>query len=111
MANLAFDFNKIKRTYFNVAMKDGTKLQVMMPKKRTFEKVKALTDLQQDENADISDVVETLAGVMADCLSNNMNKVEITPDQVASQYDIEEMTEFIGEYYNKFVGGIQSNPN
>ena len=110
MANLSFNFNKIKRTFFNVTLKDGTALQVKMPTKNTFGKVQALRTLQEDENADIDDVMDTMAGVMADCLSNNLNGVKVDPEQL-EDYDIEEMTAFIGEYYEKFVGGIQSNPN
>lgn len=110
MANLSFDFNKIKRTFFNVTLKDGTALQVKMPKKKTFGKVKALRTLQEDENADIDDVMDTMAGVMTDCLSNNLNGVKVEPEQLEN-YDIEEMTAFIEEYYEKFVGEIQNNPN
>ena len=110
MANLSFDFNKIKRTFFNVKLKDGTALQVKMPTKKTFGKVKALRTLQEDENADIDDVMDTMAGVMADCLSNNLNGVKVEPEQLEN-YDIEEMTAFIEEYYEKFVGEIQNNPN
>ena len=110
MANLSFDFNKIKRTFFNVTLKDGTALQVKMPKKKTFGKVQALRTLQEDENADIGDVMDTMAGVMADCLSNNLNGVKVEPEQLEN-YDIEEMTAFIEEYYEKFVGEIQNNPN
>ena len=110
MANLSFNFNKIKRTFFNVTLKDGTALQVKMPKKKTFGKVKALRTLQEDENADIDDVMDTMAGVMADCLSNNLNGVKVEPEQLEN-YDIEEMTAFIEEYYEKFVGEIQNNPN
>ena len=110
MANLSFDFNKIKRTFFNVTLKDVTSLQVKMPKKKTFGKVKALRTLQEDENADIDDVMDTMAGVMADCLSNNLNGVKVEPEQLEN-YDIEEMTAFIEEYYEKFVGEIQNNPN
>ena len=76
MANLSFDFNKIKRTYFNVKLKDGTVLQVKMPTKNTFGKVQALNRLQEDENADVADVMDTMAAVMADCLSNNLNGVK-----------------------------------
>ena len=110
MANLSFDFNKIKRTFFNVTLKDGTALQVKMPKKKTFGKVKGLRTLLEDENADIDDVMDTMAGVMADCLSNNLNGVKVEPEQLEN-YDIEEMTAFIEEYYEKFVGEIQNNPN
>lgn len=111
MANLSFNFNKIKRTFFNVTLKDGTALQVKMPTKNTFGKVQALNRLQGDENADVGDVIDTMAGVMADCLSNNLNGIKVNADQIAEEYDIEEMTAFITEYYEKFVGGIQNNPN
>ncbi len=111
MANLSFNFNKIKRTFFNVTLKDGTALQVKMPTKNTFGKVQALNRLQQDENADVGDVIDTMAGVMADCLSNNLNGIKISGDQITEKYDIEEMTAFIADYYEKFVGGIQNNPN
>lgn len=111
MADLSFNFNKIKRSFFNVTLKDGTVLQVKMPTKNTFEKVQALNRLQQDENADVGDVIDTMAGVMADCLTNNLNGVKINAAQIAEEYDIEEMMSFIAEYYEKFIGGIQSDPN
>ena len=63
MANLSFNFNKIKRTYFNVTLKDGTVLQVKMLTKNTFGKVQALNRLQQDENADVGDVIDTMAAL------------------------------------------------
>lgn len=111
MANLSFNFNKIKRTFFNVTLKDGQTLQVKMPTKNTFGKVQALRNLQQDDDADVDDVIDTMAGVMADCLNNNLNGIKVDPGQIAAEYDIEEMTAFIGDYYEKFVGGIQNNPN
>lgn len=111
MANLSFDFNKIKRSFFNVTLKDGTALQVKMPTKKTFGKVQALRLLQDDEKADIGDVMDTMAGVMADCLSNNLNGIKVSQKQISEDYDIEEITAFIGDYYEKFVGGIQNNPN
>ena len=40
-----------------------------------------------------------------------MNGIKVNADQIAEEYDIEEMTAFIAEYYEKFVGGIQNNPN
>lgn len=111
MANLSFNFNKIKRSFFNVTLKDGQQIQVKMPTKNTFEKVRALSALQQDENADVDDVIDTMAGVMADCLNNNLNDFKIKQEEIAAEYDIEEMTAFIADYYEKFVGGIQNNPN
>lgn len=111
MANLSFNFNNIKRTFFNVVLKDGQTLQVKMPKKNTFSKIKALQNIQTDENANIEDIMDTLAGVMAECLSNNMNGVEIKTADIAEDYDIEEMQAFIADYYSQFVGSIADNPN
>lgn len=111
MANLSFDFNKIPRTFFNVKLKDGTALQVKMPTVKTFSKVQALTQLQADDTSSVADVMETMAGVMADCLNNNMNGVKVDGKQIAKDYDLEEMTAFIMDYYEKFVGGIADNPN
>lgn len=111
MANLSFNFNKIKRSFFNVELKDGQKLQVKMPTKRTFEKLQSLKDMQADEDASVNDVMDTMAGVMCDVLNNNLNGVRVDPADIAEQYDLEEMTAFIAEYYEKFVGGLQNNPN
>ena len=111
MADLSFDFNKIKRTFFNVTLKDGTVLKVKMPTKTTFGKVQALNRLQQDQNADVDDVIDTIAGVMTDCLSNNLNGIHVSGEQIAEEYDLQEMMMFIRGYYEKFVGGIQNNPN
>ena len=57
-----------------------------MPTKNTFGKVQALNRLQQDENADVGDVIDTMAGVMADCLSNNLNGIKVNADQIADDY-------------------------
>ncbi len=38
MANLSFDFNKVKRSFMTVTLKDNRKLIVKMPMKKTFEK-------------------------------------------------------------------------
>lgn len=111
MANLSFNFNKINRTFFNVTLKDGRKLQVKMPKKSTFGKVSALQAMQDDENATAEDVMDTFAGILAECLSNNLSGERVTAEEIAEDYDIEEMKGFISEYYEKFVGSIQQNPN
>lgn len=112
MANISFDFNKIKRSFFNVTLKSGQTLQVKMPTKRTFGKIQALNNMQTDENTDMDDIVETLAGLMAECLNNNLNGVHIKAADIAEEYDIEEMTAFILGYYQDFVGkNLGANPN
>lgn len=111
MANLSFNFNKIKRSFYNVELKDGQKLQVKMPTKGTFERLQTLQDMQADEGASVNDVMDTMAGAMCDVLNNNMNGVRIKATDIAEQYDLEEMTLFIAEFCEKFIGSIQNNPN
>ena len=109
MANLSFDFNKIKRTFFNVTLKDGKKLIVKMPMKKTFEKMTVIKDIDVDE-MDPGDVIDTIGSLCAEILSNNMNSKKITTEYVVENYDIEEMKAFIEGYY-EYVGGVKSDPN
>lgn len=109
MANVSFDFNKIKRSFFNVTLKDGRKLQVKMPMKKTFDKLSALQNLDQNE-VEIDDVVDTFGALCAETLSNNLNKETVTTEYMVDNYDIEEMTEFIKKFY-VFVGGVADDPN
>lgn len=109
MANLSFDFNKIKRTFFNVTLKDGRKLVVKMPMKKTFEKISSLREVDENE-VSMDDALDTLGGLCAEVLSNNMSSEKVDTKYMTDNYDIEEMQLFIEEYYN-FTAGIKDNPN
>lgn len=109
MANLSFSFNKMKRSFFTVELKDGRKLVVKMPKKSTFEKMNALEELDT-ERTTVNDVMDTLGGVVAEFLSNNMNGEQITAAEITEGYDIEEMHELI-EQYVAFTRSMSRNPN
>ena len=109
MANVSFDFNKIKRSFFNTTLKDGRQLQVKMPKKKTFEKLSALQNINEDE-VDIDDIVDTFGALCAETLSHNLNGEEVTAAYMVENYDIEEMTEFVKQFY-VFVGGVADDPN
>ena len=109
MANVSFDFNKIQRSFFNVTLKDGRILQVKMPKKKTFEKLQALQNMDEDA-VGIDDIVDTFGGLCAETLSHNLNDEKVTAEYMVENYDLEEMTEFIKQFY-VFVGGVADNPN
>ena len=109
MANLSFDFNKIKRTFFNVTVKDGRKLVVKMPMKKTFEKISAMQEADVDEMS-VNDAMDTIGGLCAEILSNNMNSEKVTTEYMTDNYDTEEMQVFIEKYY-EFAGGVKNNPN
>lgn len=109
MANLSFDFNKIKRTFFNVTLKDGRKLVVKMPMKKTFEKISSLQEVDENEMS-MDDALDTLGGLCAEILSNNMTSERVDTAYMTDNYDIEEMQLFIESYYN-FAAGVKDNPN
>lgn len=109
MANVSFDFNKIPRSFFNVTLKDGRILQVKMPKKKTFEKLQALQNMDEDA-VGIDDIVDTFGGLCAETLSHNLNDEKVTAEYMVENYDLEETTEFIKQFY-VFVGGVADNPN
>lgn len=112
MANLSFSFaNGVKRSFFNVELKDGRKLQVKMPKKSTFSKISTLQDFSKDPDASVDDVIDTLSALIAECLSNNLNSEKIEASDIADDYDIEEMEQFLNMYMDKFVAGIQNEKN
>jgi hypothetical protein len=109
VANLSFDFNKIKRTFFNVTLKDGRKLVVKMPMKKTFEKISSLQEVDENEMS-MDDALDTLGGLCAEILSNNMTSEKVDTKYMTDNYDIEEMQLFIESYYN-FAAGVKDNPN
>jgi hypothetical protein len=80
-----------------------------MPKKKTFEKLQALQNM--DQNAvEIDDLLDTFGALCAETLSHNLNGETVTADYMTENYDIEEMTEFIKTFY-VFVGNITNDPN
>jgi len=62
------------------------------------------------ENTTVNDVMDTLGGVVAEFLSNNMNGERITADEITEDYDIEEMHELI-EQYVAFTRSMSRDPN
>lgn len=109
MANLSFDFNKVKRSFMNVTLKDNRKLIVKMPMKKTFEKLSALQEMDTDSMT-AEDAMDTLGGLCAEILSHNMTGEQVTAKEITDDYDTEEMEALI-DAYMEFAGGVKNNPN
>lgn len=109
MASMTFEFNKIPRSFFTVTLKDERRLVVKMPMKKTFEKITAVQGMDIDSMT-TGDAMDTLGGICAEALSNNMAKEKVTTKYMVDNYDIEEMTLFIDQYMN-FVNGVKADPN
>ena len=109
MANLSFNFNKVKRSFTTVTLKDNRKLIVKMPMKKTFEKLSALQEMDTDSMT-AEDAMDTLGGLCAEILSHNMTGEQVTTKEITDDYDTEEMEALI-DAYMEFAGGVKNNPN
>lgn len=89
-------------------MKEGKKLLVKMPMKKTFEKISTMQDIDEDTDAALG--IEAMAELVAEILSNNMQGQIVDKDYVNENYDLEEMQLFIQEYFN-FVKEAAGDPN
>ncbi|MDL2250773.1 hypothetical protein LJC51_08980 [Lachnospiraceae bacterium OttesenSCG-928-J05] len=115
MASRNFDFNKIQRSFMTIKLKEGTltsgdaTLVVKMPMKKTFEKMTAIQN-QGTEDMSTDDAMDMIGGIVADILSNNMQKKKITTEDITDNYDIEEMMILLDKFM-EFTESIQSDPN
>lgn len=82
---------------------------VKMPMKKTFEKISSLQEVDENEMS-MDDALDTLGGLCAEILSNNMTSEKVDTKYMTDNYDIEEMQLFIESYYN-FAAGVKDNPN
>lgn len=106
---MSFDFNKVKRSFMTVTLKDNRKLIVKMPMKKTFEKLSALQEMDTDSMT-AEDAMDTLGGLCAEILSHNMTGEQVTAKEITDDYDTEEMEALI-DAYMEFAGGVKNNPN
>lgn len=80
-----------------------------MPVKATFHKLAAVQSLDTSQIS-LDDAMDTMAEVVAETMSNNLQRRRISPRVIAENYDFEEMSIFITEYMN-FVQGVSKDPN
>lgn len=103
-----FDFNKTKRSYMTVKLRDGKTLVVRMPEKRVFERMQDMSELDDENNGD---AYRYLLELVAEILSNNKNKEMVTAQYLEEEgYDIEELTAFLEEY-GEFTNQLKNDPN
>ena len=109
MANKSFNFGKMKRSFYTTTLKDGKVVIVNMPKKRTFEKMQEISDLDEEE-VDGKEVYKTMLSLMAEILSNNKNGERITAEYLENEeYDIEEIVAYINDYGKEYCRCCNGN--
>ncbi len=104
-----FDFGKMQKSFITTKTKDGRTLVVNMPRKSTFEKMAAIQNMDEDDVSN-DEAYDGIVELMAEILSNNKNGDIVTTDEVAKDYDLEEMLEYIKKY-GEFVQTLKTDPN
>lgn len=101
------DYTKFKKRFDPITLPDGTVLHLLMPKKKTMERMTALGKIEEGESTDTLGEVYSVA---AEILSNNMQKKHFDPSEVEDMLDTEELGALFEEYA-KFVNEIKKDPN
>ena len=120
------NFQKAKRNFMTVTFEDekpdGTTFDhvicVGMPKKRVFDKLMDLSDMNTDEGsqseAEKSQInrqkINMLYETVAEILSNNMAREKITTEWVGDMMSTEDIKTFM-QQYAAFARGEATNPN
>lgn len=97
------DFQKRKKKYWDLALHDGTRLQIPTPTMGIYNAMQEISE--QADNAD----VEELGRVIAQILRANRKNLEITEAQIQA-FDLEDMYELFAGYM-KFIEETLSDPN
>lgn len=100
------DYTRRKRKFFSMKLPDGTMLYLLMPKKRTFEKMAQF----EETEAEGVESINALYDIAADILSNNLQKKRYNSDKVGEMLDIDEVKILFSDYV-AFVAGIKNDPN
>lgn len=120
------NFQKAKRNFMTVTFEDekpdGTTFDhvicVGMPKKRVFDKLMDLSDMNTDEGSQSKaeknqinrQKINMLYETVAEILSNNMAREKITTEWVGDMMSTEDVKTFM-QQYAAFARGEAANPN
>ena len=120
------NFQKAKRNFMTVTFEDekpdGTTFDhvicVGMPKKRVFDKLMDLSDMNTDEGSQSKaeknqinrQKINMLYETVAEILSNNMAREKITTEWVGDMMSTEDIKTFM-QQYAAFARGEATNPN
>lgn len=98
---MEFNFKKVKKEPLRMVLPDGTALTLLPPKYKQLKKISAMEGSLNDEQA---------IALVADLLSDNLEKIQISAKQITEQIDISDLSAFV-ETYMKYLQKITSQKN
>lgn len=104
-----YDMTALVTRFFKIKLKNGLVLELEPPKLKILKKIASLSRSQS--TGELTDVdITNLAEAIALSLSKNKQNRTITSDTVEDMFDIDEMYDFLANYFN-WVGEIQNSKN
>lgn len=101
----SLDFSKADRKMkWKITLHDGTNLVLKVPNTETFHLMESLKDVDESEQE------RELDSLCAAILSNNLNKVTYSEDDIQENFDIEDKLSLI-RGYAEFVREMNNDPN
>lgn len=104
-----YDMTNLITRYFKIKLKDGKELELEPPKLKVLRKISKLSNSISNEELGEEDITN-LAEAISLSLSKNKQGVNISSDYVEDNFDIDEMYDFLINFYN-WVGEIQNSKN
>lgn len=102
------DYTKIKKKTMQVKLYDGTTLLILMPKKKTYEKLAAIKSLNVEslDEESIGDIYE----LAAEIISNNTRKKTYSAEEIGNMFDMDDILLLLNEY-TSFAEEAEQDPN
>ncbi len=104
-----YDMTKLKTRYFDIKLKNGKILNVEPPKLKVLRKIASLSEVKTTGELTENDI-KNLTEAVSLSLSKNKQNHKITPENVEENYDIDEMVDFMENYFD-WVNSIQNSKN
>ena len=100
-----YDMTSINKRFWDIKFTNGQILSVECPKLKTLRKITDLTKDQDKEN-----LLENLSNALSLALSKNKQGESITADFVEDNFDIDDITNILTNYF-EWVKGVKNCPN
>ena len=104
-----YDMTKLRTRYFTMKLKNGKILDLEPPKIKVLKKIAALSEVENNNNLTEKDI-NNLSEAVALALNKNKQNYKISVDRVTEEFDIEEIVDFLNNYFT-WVGKIQNSKN
>lgn len=109
-----FDMTTLVSRYFELKLPNGKEIKVKPPKMKVLKNIlklsKSIQNITSVDGETGGDAIGALTEVLSISLSNNVENVKISEDELNDMLDLVQMMELFTSYFN-WVGEINNSKN